>query len=259
MMKKESTLLFFVQRIAICFFLSISVFVQSQTQQSGLSADRLRVWKDMIYDNNIYVSAYFGHGSYSMNGMRRLSKDIVRLSGLNATVNSDFPPFWLYGVSVSQTYDDHQFGFNLESMSTGSRSSISDYSGLYVSDFICSGYKLGVFIEKDLSYKINTIKELSFGYRLEAGSLASKILYKSQVTVYNMDQGTLTDEFGFISATTYIEPAVFANWKLDKKTFIQFSTGFMLDLPSVLYIGTQSEYQIGWAGYRFRLGLLRQM
>jgi hypothetical protein len=197
-----------------------------------------------------------------MYGMRRLQTDIVKESGLLAIANSNFPPFWLYGISLSQKYDASRFGFTLESMSTGARSSIADYSGQYISDFKCSGIKLGVFIEKYLSFKIKGNNGLSFGYRLEAGGLSSNVLQQSKITITGMEQGTMTNTLKLISVAPFFEPSFFAKWQLDRKTMLELSTGFMLDIPPDIRFGYYSyspEYQIGWAGYRIKLGLVRQL
>lgn len=259
-MRKTSPICVLVIRITICFLMWLCAYSPLKAQQNNLASDRLKVWGDMIHKNNIYVSAYLGYGSYSMYGMRRLQNDLIALSGLNATPNSDFPPFWLYGISISQKYDASRFGFDFESMSTGARSSIADYSGQYISDFRCSGVKLGVFIEKDLSLKINGIKDLSFGYRFEAGGLGSNVFQQSQIAINNLEEGTSTANFKLISVAPFFEPSIFAKWQIENKTFIQFSTGFMLDIPPSFQISyTLPEYQIGWAGYRLKLGLIKQL
>jgi len=259
-MRKTSTISAIVMRITISFFMWLNVYTPLNAQQNNLASDRLKIWGDMIHKNNVYVSAYVGYGSYSMYGMRRLQNDLIALSGLNATPNSDFPPFWLYGISISQKYDSSIFGFDLESMSTGARSSIADYSGQFISDFRCSGFKLGVFIEKDLSYKVKKLKELSFGYRIEAGGLGSNVFQQSQITINNLDEGTSTGNIKLISVAPFFEPSIFAKWQIENKTFIQFSTSFILDIPPSFQISySLPEYQIGWAGYRLKLGLIRQL
>lgn len=248
-------------RITICIFICLSLFSGAQAQQTGLSNEQFNEWKDMIHKNNIYVSAYMGSGSFSMYGMRRLQKDLVTSSGLNAIVNSDFPSFLTYGISISEQFDQSRFGFDLESMSTGARSSIADYSGQYTSDFICSGLKLGVFIEKNFRLKINGCNDLSFGYRLEAGGIGSEVIQQSQIIIYNLDQGTQTAKLNLVSVALFFEPTIYANWQILRKTTLQLSTGYMLDIPPVIrfgYYSSSSEYQIGWAGYRIKLGLIKQ-
>jgi hypothetical protein len=259
-MRKTTTTSAITMRITICFFVWLSAFVPVKAQQNNLESKQLKVWGEMMHENNVYVSVYAGYGSYSMYGMRRLQNELIALSGLNATPNSDFPPFWLYGITVSQKYDYSRFGFELESMSTGARSSIADYSGQFISDFRCSGLKLGVFIEKDLSFKVKKLNELSFGYRFEAGGLSSSVLQQSQITINNLDEGTATGTIKLVSIAPFFEPSIFAKWNIEKKTFIQFSAGYMLDIPTSLQFSySMSEYRIGWAGYRLKLGLIRQL
>lgn len=261
-MRKSSTIVALFKRISIFFFMWLFLFHGIQAQQNNLSNERLKVWENMIHKNHVYVSAYVGHGSYSMYGMRRLQHDLVVQSGLQASANSDFPPFWLYGLSISQKYDASKFGFNVESMSTGARSSIADYSGQFISDFRCRGLKLGVFIEKDLSFKIKGNNGLSFGYRLEAGGLSSTVLQQTQITIIGLEEGAMTNTLKLISIAPFLEPAFFAKWQLDRKTMLQLSAGFMLDIPSDFrfdYYSSSPEYKIGWAGYRVKLGLVRQL
>lgn len=261
-MRKTSTISTIVLPVTICVLMLLSAYTPLKAQRYNMENDRLNVWKNMTVNNDVFLSVHVGYGSYSMYGMRRVQKDLIIMSGLNATPNSDFPAFWLYGISLSQKYDSSKFGFNFESMSTGARSSIADYSGLYISDFKCRGYKLGVFIEKDLSFKIKTIKNLSFGYHIEAGGIGSNVVYQSQIKINNMDEETSIGGFSLLSVSPFIEPFLFAKWQIENKTFIQFSTGFMLDfLTSSINNSSSSsaEDQIGWAGYRIKLGLIRQL
>ena len=243
--------------IFIIFLIYFSVLTNIQAQQAALSNERLNVWKDMIHKNDVYVSAYVGYGSYSMNGMHQLQTEIVASSGLNAIVNSDFPSFWLYGISISQQYDASRFGMDIETMSTGARSSIADYSGQYTSDFVCNALKLGVFIEKDLNFKINGYNQLYFGYRLEAGGIASNVTQQGQLIINGLEQGTQTSILQMASVAPFFEPTIYANWQLLPKTLLQLSTGFMLDFPQAFGLNyfISSDYQIGWAGYRIKLGL----
>ena len=259
-MRKTSTPFTLAVRIAICFLFWLSACLQVLSQQNKVSNERLKVWQNMIHRNSVYISAYMGYGSYSMYSIRNLQKEIITKSGMNATPNSNFPAYWLYGLSVSRKYDSSRFGFDLEFMSTGARSSVADYSGQYFSDIKCSGLKLGVFYEKDFSYKVSNIKNLSFGYRLEAGGLSSNVYQQSQITLTDTDQGNIIRKIHLISIATFIEPALVAKWQIEKKTFVQLSTGFLLDIP-LGFTNNYSlpEYQIGWAGYRIKLGLVQQL
>ena len=237
-----------------------NVFTAIQAQPNNVSNGRLQVWDNMILNNDVYLSVYMGYGSYSMYGMRKLQNDLVASSGLKANVNSSFPPFWLYGVNLSQRYDSSVFGFDLESMSTGARSSIADYSGQFTSDFRCSGLKLGVFIEKNLSFKIKRTKGLIFGYRLEAGGIYSNVKYQSQLIINGLEEGTQSQSSLMATAVPFIEPALFVKWQIIHKTQLHFSLGYMLDFPTFAYTGNSlSNYPIGWAGYRMKFGLVRQL
>lgn len=258
-MRNTSTPSTLIVRIAICLLFWLSASFQVMSQQNNESKERLKVWGNMIHKNNVYISAYMGYGSYSMTSLRELQKKIVISSGMNATPNSNFPSYWLYGLSVARKYDYSRFGFDLEFMSTGARSSVADYSGQYVSDFRCSGIKLGFFYENDLSFKFSGIKNLSFGYRLEAGGLSSDVYQQSQISLIDIDQGNKIRKLHLISIAPFFEPAILAKFQIEKKTFIQMSTGFLLDIPLGLQFNyAQPEYQIGWAGYRIKLGLVQQ-
>ena len=249
-----------ILRISICFFIWLFLLSGVQAQRSSLSNERLRVWENMILKNDVYVSAYVGYGSYSMSSMRKLQNDFIVASGLPAVANSNFPPYWLYGISISQKYDDSLFGFDFESMSTGARSSIADYSGQFISDFKCSGLKLGFFVEKDFPFRLERIKGLRFGCHLEAGGLSSNVNQQTQIVINDLDQGTSTRQLQFKSVAPFLEPTLFTKGEINNKTILQFSIGYMIDIPVDVQISySLPGYQVSWAGYRIKLGLVRQL
>ena len=259
-MRKITGISAITMRIIFCFLMGLTAFPGVRAQQNKLMNERLQEWHNMVLNNDVFVSVYVGYGSYNMSGMRKSQKDMVALSGLKALTNSDFPPYWLYGVSISQRYDASRFGFSCESMSTGARSSIGDYSGAYYSDFRCSGLKIGFFIEKDFPFKIERYKMLSFGYRIEVGGFSSEVNQHIQITINGLDPSTQIKTLQLSTAAPFFEPTGYANGHIDRKTNIQFSLGYMLDIPPTLPISLSTHtYPASWAGYRIKLGLVRQL
>ena len=257
-MKKAFNPYTFALRLTLSFIVFIATLSTLNAQQNQLRYNRYEVWEDMIEKNNVYISTSFGLGSYKMNGMRDLQQNLISFYGINALKNSDFPPFWLYSLSISRQYDSTRFGLSFDQMSTGSRYSISDYSGKYISDLRCNAYKIGVFIEKDFSFKIKNIKNLGFGYRIESGGLGSTILQQTEISINNMEDGTMLEYITLKNVSPFVEPTIFVNWEIIRKLFMQFSTGYLLDLPSSIKLGTLPETKIEWAGYRLKLGLIKQ-
>ena len=241
----------------IILFLPTLVFAQ----KPQLTQKEFNRWEKYTQKNNTYFSAYWGHGSYSMDGMRQLQAKMTNEIGIDARINSDFPPYWLYGIALARKYDDARFGINAENMSTGARSSISDYSGLFYSDIICKGTKFGVFLEKDKWQFCLAQSKFIAGYRLEAGALYNNIYIHNYALAYDVPAATMNSKLTLETATYYIEPALFASYYVSKQTYLQLSAGLMLNIPLEVYFRTNTSnntYDVSWNGYRIRLAIVQQ-
>lgn len=230
-------------------------------QKPQLTQKEIKRWEKYTQKNITYISAYWGHGSYSMDGIRDLQARMIRSIGIDAQVNSDFPPYWLYGIALARKYDDARFGINVENMSTGARSSISDYSGLFYSDVICKGTKFGVFLEKDKWQFFSPKNKFIAGYRLEAGALHSNINIKNYALLYDMPNPRIDNNSTLETATMYIEPALYASYYLSKQTYLQLSAGFMISIPVKVEFYSNyipNNYTVSWDGYRIRLAIVEQ-
>lgn len=227
--------------------------------QTNAADDRLYIWNDMMHKNHIYIAAYTGLGTYSMNDMRAIQDNILATYGVNAIANSDFPPYWLYGLNISQRYDLSRFGLNFEIMSTGARASLADYSGEFISDFVCKGYKLGCYFEKDIITPKLDKAFHNLGYRLEAGGISSVADNTVNIILKDETEEVTSKALMRISCiSNFIEPSVYYKWHLDKKSSIQFSLGYMLDFQ-LSNVFRQDIPVIGWAGIRLKLGLVKQL
>lgn len=241
-------------RIFTILILLSAVTNTLKPQKNEVFSSRIKMWNDVIEKNYVYMSAYVGHGSYSMNGLKKVHEQFLSLYGIEAMQNSNFPAYPLYGLSVSRKYDNSLFGLNMEYMSTGARSSLADYSAQFTSDFVCKGYKLGFFLEKDINYKFSKIEKLEFGYIIEAGSIVSKIQHDALLDYsnYNITDETLKMELS--TTSPYIEPTILARWPLTETIFLQVNTSFFVDFPASFYLGEEiPETKISWLGYRLKL------
>ena len=257
-MRKQSPR--FTKLVLTAFVLLFSLSVAGQ--KNRLSVNEYNRWKKYALKNDMYVSAYFGHGSYSMRNMSYMQRDLINDIGIDARINSDFPPYWLYGVSIARKYDDIRFGMNLENMSTGARSSLSDYSGQFYSDIVCKALKLGVFLEKDKWPLFRSKDKIMGGYRIEGGGLYNDIYIHQYAVLYDLLNGTVNQEIQLMSSTFYVEPALYASFGLGKQTYVQLSLGYMLNIPLEINIYTETarkDYNVDWAGYRLRLAIVHQL
>lgn len=253
---------------SVVFFLFVALQLPAQVQnrtivpKKTISQAEYKRWKKYSLNNNVYVSAYTGLGTYNMAGMRDYQANTIRRVGIDARVNSDFPPYWLYGVAVMQKFDDARVGLNYGKMSTGARSSLSDYSGQFYSDIICEGYKLGFIFEKDINYRVRFSEKLQTGYRIEMGGLYSNIQNKVYALVYDIPRGLIDEWLTIQTGTYYIEPSLYVAYPVTNKTAVRMSAGIMLDIPiefEMLIDNDWNDERISWTGFRLNFSLIHQL
>ncbi|MBN2767031.1 MAG: hypothetical protein JXR27_11720 [Paludibacteraceae bacterium] len=230
------------------------------SQENEVFNSRYKMWENMIEKNHVYISAYVGHGSYSMNGLKKVHEQFLSLYGIAAIPNSNFPPYPLYGISIARKYDNARFGFDFEYMSTGARSSLADYSAQFTSDFICKGYKFGIFLEKEIGYRFPKAEKLEFGYVIEAGAITTKMDYEANL---NYSPPEINDEKLMIEAegtSLFAEPALLARWPLTRTSFLQLNAGFFFDFPVEFYMTYHvPQTSISWFGYRVKLKFTQRL
>lgn len=264
-MKKQ--IAFTIGKLVIFFLLvvlQLPAQIQNKTivRKKTITQAEYQRWKKYSYKNDVIISAYTGFGTYSMKGMKSFQTNIISQIGVDARINSDFPPYWLSGLAVMQKFDNARVGFNFGKMSTGARSSLSDYSGQFYSDIVCEGYKLGFIFEKDIDYRISFAKKLKTGYRLELGGLYSNIQNKVYALVYDIPNGLIDEWLTIESGTYYIEPSLYVGYPITNKTSVRLSAGMMLDIPiefEMLIDDEWTDKRISWTGFRLNFSIIHQL
>lgn len=241
-------------------FLLSAIFGTLKSQTNDVFISRYKMWENVIEKNHVYISAYVGHGSYSMNGLKKVHKQFLSLYGIAAIPNSNFPAYPLYGISIARKYDNARFGVDFEFMSTGARSSLADYSAQFTSDFVCRGYKFGLFLEKEIGYRFPKAEKLEFGYVIEAGAITTKMDYEANL---NYSQPEINDEKLMIvgkGTSMFAEPALLARWPLTSTSYLQLNTGFFFDIPVEFYMTYYvPQTSISWLGYRVKLKFTQRL
>lgn len=264
-MKKQITITI---AILVIFFHFFALQLAAQTQNKTIAPRKTitqaeyQRWNKYSIKNDVYVSAYTGIGTYSMAGMSDFQANIISRIGIDARVNSDFPPYWLYGLAVMQKFDNARVGFNYGKMSTGARSSLSDYSGQFYSDILCEGYKLGFIFEKDINYRVRFAEKLQTGYRIELGGLYSNIKNKVYALLYDVPNGLIDEWLTIETGTYYIEPSLYVSYPFTSKTSVRMSAGVMLDIPiefEMLINNDWTDERISWTGFRLNFSVIHQL
>lgn len=210
------------------------------------------------------LSYYTGIGTYTMTDMKMLqTKNVPPI--LPMVINSNFPPYLTFAIKFGQHIDNkHVLGISAELMSTGAKSSLSDYSGIIFSQIKCVGFSFGGYYKSIISSTQFKKKNIDWGYQIEAGALASAVRLTDQFTLYNTDYNQ-SDNYSLTSYGGYLTPSLFSRFNLNHKFDIEVDCGYMLNLNSTLQLSDDEnakltingkDYKTNWSGFRAKLGFI---
>lgn len=203
--------------------------------------------------------AKLGMGSYSMLDLKNFQRYRLQQTELPLKTTESYPVSPVYNVEVGLKEVLHldKIGIFYTFSSTGSRSTVSDYSGRIDLDAIINGHQLGISFLKNF-YQIN---RFSAGSYFEASYLFSLLKMKDYLTITSPSKITEKNSYQFNSKGASAELGMAATYFLSPFNF-QLNVGYLHDFPGKLYLdGTKdqwlapenSEIRTAWSG--FRLGL----
>jgi hypothetical protein len=203
--------------------------------------------------------AKLGMGSYSMSDLKNFQRYRLRQTDLPLKTTENYPisPVYSLEVGIREILYLDKIGIFYTFSSTGSRSTVSDYSGRIDFDAIVNGNQLG------LSFLKNMLENYHFsvGTYVEASYLFSLLKVKDYLAITSPTKLTEKETYRFNSNGAGAELGMAATYRLPPFS-LQLNVGYLHDIPGKLYLdGTKdqwlavehSEIKPAWSG--FRMGL----
>ena len=125
-----------------------------------------------IFSQGIKIRLQGGLGTYSMSDLKTFDKMVVGQFPLPLKKTEDFPPYGYFKGSVLFAINQNiSFGPLYAYNSTGSRHSLSDYSGVFYYDDLVQASSVGI----SFSYSKEMNNKLLFGAYLDGGRSFTKV------------------------------------------------------------------------------------
>ena len=205
-----------------------------------------------------------GYGSYLMNDLRYMQNNISQYGDLHLIKTTSFPAYFnyslRYGYGINKkTY----FGVVAGLMSTGARSSVSDYSGYAFSDINCTAYRFGTYIKQKVLGTKFLNKPLDFSCMIDFCGIRTNGSFTDSVRIYDttIKEGT---NLKLTSMGIYTEPLIAIDYGLTSFLSLEIKAGGALNLNLPFYYQRISNNLVyndrkispDWSGFRVGAGLV---
>ncbi len=209
------------------------------------------------------LSVESGFGSYWMPDLKNLQDAIITNSEIPILKTTSFPSYFNYSIKYGVFKNNGYAGISGGLMSTGARSSVSDYSGYYATDINCVALHIGYYSRKALANFQLFKLPAEIGYILNGSLLYSFVTLKDNLILYGTD-ALIDDSYTFNSMGIYTEPVFYATYMFSKYIGIELNAGGALSLSLPLYykdsrnvvtIYDKNRFA-NWSGYRLSIGLI---
>lgn len=209
------------------------------------------------------LSVESGLGSYLMSDLKNLQNTIISKSEIPILKTTSFPSYFNYSIKYGILNNRGFAGYTGGFMSTGARSSISDYSGYYASDINCVALHIGYYSRKALANYQLLKRPVEIGYILNGSLLYSFVTMKDNLKLYGIDE-LINESYTFNSMGVYTEPLFYATYMFSKHIGVELNAGGAISLSLPLYyedsrnvvtIYDKSRFA-NWSGYRLSIGLI---
>lgn len=219
----------------------------------------LFIFSVSVFAQEWSFGAKLGMGSYNMVELKNFQRYRLRQTDLPLKTTESYPVSPVYSAEVALKnilYLD-KIGIFYTFSSTGSRSTVSDYSGRIDLDAIVNGNQLG------LSFLKNTYQKNRFscGIYFDASWIFSTLKVKDYLQITSPSKITDKETYRFNSNGIGAELGMAATYRLSPFS-IQLNVGYLHDFPGKLYLDgnkdqwlavENSEIKTAWSG--FRMGL----
>jgi hypothetical protein len=204
----------------------------------------------------ITISGKVGYGFYSMSELKTYQRvQLNEMTGIPAKIVESFPPYLNYKAFISFPRDSRKnwVRYYLGFETTGSRISLTDYSGKLTSDMVLNAYKVGVELQPFSKRLFNTF-DLK-GYVC----VGETTTFLKLIDLLQVGEETITQNYVFCSLGMDIEPGLRAIYKF-KRVGVGLSMGYLLDVNGTFFMKGSPKNKLGfsssdliqplWAGFR---------
>jgi len=203
--------------------------------------------------------AKLGMGSYNMLELKNFQRYRLRQTELPLKTTESYPvsPVYNLEVGLNKVLYLDKIGIFYAFNSTGSRSTVSDYSGRVDLDAIVNGNQIGLSLLKNAYTK----NQFSYGIYSDVSWIFSTLKVKDYLQITSPSKITDKETYSFNSNGIGAELGMAATYRLSPFS-IQLNVGYLHDFPGNLYLDgnkdqwlavENSEIKTAWSG--FRLGL----
>lgn len=205
-----------------------------------------------------------GYGSYLMSSLRFMQNEISQNSDLNLTKTTSFPPYFNYSFRYGSKVDEKSyFGAIFGLMSTGARSSLSDYSGFVYSDINLVGLRAGSYFKQKF-FGTNFInKSMDFSYMIDISGIYTVGTFVDSLRIYDtpVKEG---NKLKLNSIGLYTEPLLVIDFNLTSFLSLELMAGGALNVNLPFFyqkLSNKLEYngrsiRPNWSGFRIGAGLI---
>lgn len=169
------------------------------------------------------VSVTAGAGTYRMQSMKAFIEMVNESLPFTPEVVDEFPPYFWYAADASMIKGDFTWGLTINYNSTGSRVSLKDYSGEYLSDRKLIAVSPGI----SAGYLLPT-----FGDRMSLTPVADLGLLISGMEVDEtmVVGGEIVSDFhnNYSALNFYASPSVRFAWAISSLVSMELKTGYLL-------------------------------
>lgn len=254
----------------ICLLTTLLLFLLQLSAQKQLNQSSrehlMQEWRNDLKPNINYFSIYSGYASFSMHNLRDYFSEMNAGGVLPYTVINNFSPYFVYGLSYAKQYDKLKFGYNLQWLSAGARAGISDYSGQVRNDIECSGWRVGVTLEKQFAKQWFEKQHIKFGYGVEIGGVGSEVKITNYQLLYDYSDMNSQTVKHVLLGTFFIEPSLLTKWSFSKSYSLDFKMAYMMHAHGSVFTANADRndatdpdnYAPSWTGLRLNIGLTRE-
>ncbi len=198
-----------------------------------------------------------GWANFKMGDLKDLNRIVHQNNPLNPVQTSNYPSYYYYQPTLKIKINKLSFGILYSKSSSGSRSSIKDFSGEYRFDTRISNTTYGILT----SFNIYSWRNFNATFYSEFGFFKTKLNITEYLEIYNNKYIDFNNDYS--SKNGYLEPGIILSYSL-RFLEIEGNLGYFKQLKgkplrdsNSLNISFNSTYdtQPDWSGFRYGLSL----
>ena len=200
-----------------------------------------------------------GMGNYSMTELKQFQEYRMAQVPFDSKITDNYPitPYFRGEIALNKLKYIDKIALFYGFYSTGTRSTISDYSGRVDMDAIINGNHFGMNIQKDF-YKSGL---WSSGIYAEGGYLFSHLKTKDKMELTFPENISEIQDNSLVASGFTAEPGIQVCYQLSPLV-LQLSLGYFIDFSNELHLKGNKDMMIGvnnhpvspqWSGLRFSI------